>query len=322
MTPQELQDWLLTDGIEEDLNKLLQLTVVTEIDNFAPSIDTDGLLQQIDWDRLMLAGSILSRSTERAHQEAALRIATSALMLSNRIPVKDAGAILFEKLANHRAIDLGAERALIEPALHDRLGVSQRLEAQRRTLDYSVLVDATGKRLAVNQFQLEFWEGAERRDAWMSASAPTASGKTFLVSNWLVNNLKAGGYNTAVYLAPTRALVTEVEESLKNTLKDFAGSAIEVTSLPMVEKFMAAQDGSGKTIFVLTQERLHLLLNALDDNMSLDLLVVWSWIDTSKTLVEAHGRLSFLCFFCEVFKQTSGPIGICEYLDLDPNPQR
>ena len=220
MTPQELQDWLLTDGIEEDLNKLLQLTVVTEIDNFAPSIDTDGLLQQIDWDRLMLAGSILSRSTERAHQEAALRIATSALMLSNRIPVKDAGAILFEKLANHRAIDLGAERALIEPALHDRLGVSQRLEAQRRTLDYSVLVDATGKRLAVNQFQLEFWEGAERRDAWMSASAPTASGKTFLVSNWLVNNLKAGGYNTAVYLAPTRALVTEVEESLKNTLKD------------------------------------------------------------------------------------------------------
>ena len=50
MTPQELQDWLLTDGIEEDLNKLLQLTVVTEIDNFAPSIDTDGLLQQIDWD--------------------------------------------------------------------------------------------------------------------------------------------------------------------------------------------------------------------------------------------------------------------------------
>lgn len=274
MTPQELQNWLLTDGIEEDLNRLLQLTVVTEIDNFAPSIDTDGLLQQIDWDRLMLAGSILSRSTERAHQEAALRIATSALMLSNRIPVKDAGAILFEKLANHRAIDLGAERALIEPALHDRLGVSQRLEAQRRTLDHSVLVDATGKRLAVNQFQLEFWEGAERRDAWMSASAPTASGKTFLVSNWLVNNLKAGGYNTAVYLAPTRALVTEVEESLKNTLKDFAGSAIEVTSLPMVEKFMAAQDGSGKTIFVLTQERLHLLLNALDDNMSLDLLVV------------------------------------------------
>lgn len=108
MTPQELQNWLLTEGIVEDLNRLSQLTVVTEIDNFVPSIDTSALLKEIAWDRLMLAGSILSRSAERSHQEAALRIATSALMLSSKMPVKDAGAILFEKLANHRSVDLSS----------------------------------------------------------------------------------------------------------------------------------------------------------------------------------------------------------------------
>lgn len=274
MTPLELQDWLLTDGIEDDLHRLAQLSAVTEIDNFNPSIDADSLSTDIDWDRLILAGSILSRSDERRHQEAALRIATSALLLGSKMPVKDAGAILFEKLANHRAIDLGAERDLVAPDLHDRLGVSQRLEAQRRSLDHSILVDATGQRLLVNQFQLEFWEGAERRDTWMSASAPTASGKTFLVSNWLVNNLKAAGYHTAVYLAPTRALVTEVEGSLRQTLKEFGDTAIEVTSLPLAEKFITAESGTGKTIFVLTQERLHLLLNALHEDMGVDLLVV------------------------------------------------
>ena len=81
MTPEKLQNWLLTDGIHVDLKRVAQLTATTEIDNLEPSVDTDSLTKEIEWNRLLLAGSILARSEQRKHQEAALRIATGALIL-------------------------------------------------------------------------------------------------------------------------------------------------------------------------------------------------------------------------------------------------
>ncbi|WP_348522408.1 DEAD/DEAH box helicase [Bradyrhizobium liaoningense] len=51
------------------------------------------------------------------------------------------------------------------------------------------------------------WNRARNPQSWISASAPTASGKTFLVLQWLIDEMKASGATIAVYLAPTRALV-------------------------------------------------------------------------------------------------------------------
>ena len=274
MTLVELQDWLLQNGVAEELEHLARITVVKEFDSFTPSFDAEALLADLDWDRLLLAGSVLSQSEARTHTVAALRIATSALLLADEGIVRDAGAILFEKLGNHRAVALGEEREIITERLYERLGVSQRLEAQRRTLEHSVLLDATGRRILVNDFQLGFWEGAQERSAWMSASAPTASGKTFLVSRWLLNTLLNDKCNAAIYIAPTRALVTEVEESVRAAQKEFGASTIEVTSLPLADKYLSAISGGSKIVFVLTQERLHLLANALDDEIEIDLLVV------------------------------------------------
>jgi len=274
MTPDEFRDWLLQDGVSDDLEHIARITVAKELDNFTPSFDAEALLTELDWDQLLLAGSVLSQSEARNHTVAALRIATSALLLSNKSTVRDAGAILFEKLGNHRAAALGEEREILTEGLYERLGVSQRLEAQRRTLEHSVLLETTGRRILVNDFQLGFWEGARKRSAWMSASAPTASGKTFLVSRWLLNTLFDDRCSVAVYLAPTRALVTEVEESVRAAQKEFGESAVEVTSLPLAEKYQTSVSGGSKAVFVLTQERLHLLANALEDEIKVDLLVV------------------------------------------------
>ena len=83
-------------------------------------------------------------------------------------------------------------------------------------MDRSILVQSSGAWLQVNDFQQRFWSnaGGER---WLSASAPTASGKTFLVLQWLIDQVIAREARVAVYLAPTRALVSEIETSLKET---------------------------------------------------------------------------------------------------------
>ena len=80
------------------------------------------------------------------------------------------------------------------------------------------------------------------------------------------------GNDVAVYLAPTRALVTEIENNLKELVTKADG--IEVSSLPLAEKYFSAKSGHGRTVFVLTQERLHLLANVLNDQIEIDLLIV------------------------------------------------
>ena len=266
----DLQAWLLGEGIQHDLDDLTRRTVATELDNLLP-VTPAVPVSPIDWRRLLLAGSILARSDRRQYQEAALRIATGALTLSNSDAVKDAGAVLLGKLSNVRAIELATERGLISAELDQRLGVALRMESQRRQMDQAVLVESSGRWLPVNDFQQRFWTAAADH-RWLSASAPTASGKTFLILQWLIDQMRSGKARVAVYLAPTRALVSEIESNLLALLGD--DTAVDVSSLPLRDKYDVARAGGARLILVFTQERLHLLANTLSDALSIDLLVV------------------------------------------------
>lgn len=272
MKLRELQDWLLEEGIHLDLRRILQLTAIYEIDNFEPCVDITTLKAEVEWSRVLLAGSILARSEESRHKEAALRIATGALIISENTTVKDGAAVLLSKLANHRAVELGERRNFLERSLDNRLGLTLRIEAQRRKLEHSVLVHSTGEQLVVNGFQRHLWSEANSSSAWLSASAPTASGKTFLILKWLVDAVRRGLARVVIYLAPTRALVSEVESSLSEAMAD--NPNVEVTSLPLRKKYLGAMNAGNRTVFVLTQERVHLLANALEEDVVVDLLVV------------------------------------------------
>lgn len=269
MSLSDLQSWLMSEGIREDLNDITRHTVRTEIDNLIP--DHESALSERDWSRLLFAGSILARSDMRIHQEAALRIATGALSLSKIQPVRDAGAVLLNKLSNFRAISLATQRDLVAADLDSRLGAALRMESQRRHIEQMTLVESSGHWLPLNEFQTRFWNTA-RDNHWLSASAPTASGKTFLVLQWLMDRMLAGSAKIAIYLAPTRALVSEIESSLQRLLGKDRG--IKISSLPLRDEFDSARNSDTRLVLVLTQERLHLLANALGDAFSTDLLIV------------------------------------------------
>jgi hypothetical protein len=77
MSLSDLQSWLIDEGLRSDLDQLTRRMVISELDNLVPSPE-DTQATPFDWPRLLLAGSILAKSAQRAHQEAALRIATAA----------------------------------------------------------------------------------------------------------------------------------------------------------------------------------------------------------------------------------------------------
>jgi superfamily II DNA/RNA helicase len=191
--------------------------------------------------------------------------------LSESDVVKDAGAVLLSKLSNFRAVALADQRELLAADLDGRLGLALRIEAQRRQMDQAILVESSGRWLQVNDFQQRFWKDATSY-RWLSASAPTASGKTFLILQWLIDHIQSSDARVAVYLAPTRALVSEIESSLLALLGK--QGAIQVSSLPLRDKYDAARAAGPPLILVFTQERLHLLANILGESIAIDLLIV------------------------------------------------
>lgn len=110
MTQENLIAFLLDDALSEDLNTISRLLALRDIANVDRSEDLIDASKAIDWSRCVLAGSILARGSDRASEEAALRIATAAVTLSDNVIVRDAGAIILEKLANRRAVSLGEEK--------------------------------------------------------------------------------------------------------------------------------------------------------------------------------------------------------------------
>ncbi|MEH3124608.1 DEAD/DEAH box helicase [Agrobacterium cavarae] len=276
MTEAELIDWLLTEGVAADLRLLSRANALQELENVAPVESIGEKLRSIDWNRLLLAGSILARSEFRRPCEAALLIATSAITLAERGPTRDAAALLFEQLSNKQAVLLAQRRDEVGSGLDARLGVGARLELTRTRLRNSVVLETSGRLMEVNAFQRSFWADASDGESWVSASAPTACGKTYLVLQWLLDQVRANRARMVVYLAPTRALVSETETNLRSMIANLGlgTTEIQISSLPLTDEYLAMRDGGPPLIAVFTQERLHLFANALTDEMKIDLMVV------------------------------------------------
>ena len=116
-----------------------------------------------------------------------------------------------------------------------------------------VVPGADGQSQHVSRFQRDLWTAVERSN-WVSASAPTSAGKSYIVRRWFREladrAVRASRAATLVAVVPTRALVDEVSRALSDELPE----GIKVRTLPF------GSEGAGPVeVFVLTQERLHLL---------------------------------------------------------------
>ena len=115
-----------------------------------------------------------------------------------------------------------------------------------------------GNSLKLNRFQRAFWNSISGTQ-WLSASAPTSAGKSFVVLQWLGNCIREREFRDAIYLVPTRALISQVEQDIKR-YSSIHGMEINVTSVPQDSSLVP----DCPNILVFTQERLHFFMNQRD----------------------------------------------------------
>jgi len=196
--------------------------------------------------RLIRSASILSQSNIDSDRGLAQDVALYVAIASDDISVKVFACEIIESMGNHP----GAEmlRGYLKTPTQD---FSSFLRTSiLRGLNTVKIKDVP---YAFTDFQHDLWTALPMAKA-SAVSAPTSAGKSFVVIEHLCAEAVSKPDFSAVFIAPTRALLAEIHFKISNRLSEYA-SSIRVSVIPTLDA-----ESKNKQIWVLTQERLQVLL--------------------------------------------------------------
>lgn len=243
---------------------VLTLSVSRSIKELKWEEDIESIKKRINWNNLLGIASILSYSKSSKHLEAALRIAQTCLMSNPDPNQKNACVVILENLTNIPALELAVQRDLIKANYEDNLPLPFKIQTNKIKIENSILLDDSV--ISLNRFQKTVFDSSQKNNS-LSISAPTSSGKSFILYQLLLEELKNVGV-TIVYIVPTRALISQVEDDLRILLKTHKIENVNLTTVPLY-----FDNNGDSNLFVFTQERLHwYLLQA--ENSNIDFLLV------------------------------------------------
>lgn len=248
-----VEEVLSLPGFRESLSRAAVHTLRQEL----PMLRDRPQIDPIDWNFALMCASALTAHEEEAANEAVLRIAQSCLQVGDLTTdyQKAAALLLLEREGNVRAKELAGSKGIMDLNTLNRAPLELRLDAGARVSQLTV--ESSDATFILNSFQKEFWDKAQQL-GWLSISAPTSAGKSFIVKTWIKERINRDPSTKIVYLAPTRALIEEVNADLRGDL----GANISVQTLPWN---LQTSTPNMPSIFVFTQERLHIHLSGNPD---------------------------------------------------------
>ncbi|MFZ5274361.1 DEAD/DEAH box helicase [Enterobacter asburiae] len=267
MSMKDLPNWLVRN--KGFIKKLEKLTIASVVGQF-PSVRAthEKYISDLDISYLLTCGSILSQSNDELCQDSALRISQYCLINSVNVQRKDSAALILDTLANNATVELAIEKGFLSEGFEKRLPIAGQLEAMKRKIEHTIEI-GNDKFIYANKFQSEFWDSAQQNE-WISVSAPTSVGKSFILESWVEDYIFKRDKSLIVYLVPTRALISEVFESVVTRLDPNRTGVINIQTLPL----RTAYDNSKTNVFIFTQERLNIFYNSLNEKPIVDLLII------------------------------------------------
>lgn len=165
------------------------------------------------------------------------------------------------------------------------------------TLDYEL-----GAKLAVNEikvdgndtiigsdYQKQLWNALTKTTENIAISAPTSAGKSYIIQNYILELFTKNENVFAIYIVPTRALISQVSEDFKNVLKD----DVSINTAFIENEGNIEEQFSSKELFILTPERtLKLIQYSYDTLLEPDII----FLDEVQNIENEDSRGFFLEF--------------------------
>ncbi len=254
-------------SFKEQFETLLKESVSIEFENLILADTKSKIESDIDYENMLLLGSILSMSENPSHLDSAYRIAQytiSNVTLGQNF--KQASAIILQRLSNFPTITLSQARKLLNKRFESKLPLPLRFAYSRKVIQNTITVNE--QPILLNDFQVDVFKSYLNNEI-ISISAPTSAGKSYILSHiildFIINNKSAN----IVYIVPTRALISQVQKDITHILSENKlHGKVGVSSVPQI-----INNQGLISIYIFTQERLHWFR---DDSplTKIDLLIV------------------------------------------------
>lgn len=253
----DLSDRLTSHQVFHEIYSSLQRsaairTLAQPMIDTGPSLDNDSVF------KLLYCAGVFSQTESEKYRQLAQSIALNMLLLEPGEDARSRSLRLLSDLGNFPAVTYATGLGAAVP------GRNFLTEVLRASISRALNTIQVGTEvIALTDFQKEAWDSLPDANA-LAITAPTSAGKSFLVIEHMCRCVESKPEFCAVYVAPTRALLSEVFESVKRRLDGKPG--IRISTVPSRDS-----EGLPKQVFILTQERFQVLLAITD--MVFDLIV-------------------------------------------------
>lgn len=248
-------------GFWEDLSALRAVGIRSTLQSGALSgpVVSGPSLQEEALVRLLNSASVFAQAEDEESLDLAQQIAVFASLASKDAEIHDACVHVLTGLGNFPGLAKVGGSVVSQQSFlaHMRNSLLRELNS----------VTMANTRVALTEFQLDVWNSLKSAMA-TAISAPTSAGKSFVVLEHLCEVATATEMFVALYIAPTRALLAEIQGKLEKRLAAVSDT-LRVTTVPLPDPARRP-----KQIYVLTQERAQLLLSAINMAGVLDLVIV------------------------------------------------
>ena len=204
--------------------------------------------------KLLYCATIFAQTDKDSFKAVAQNIAFNAILLSSDIGLRERALRVLEEIGNFPGIsyiESNYEKASTSLIGMLRRGISEEINT----------VSIDDERIPLTDYQKSVWDLLPKKHS-IAISAPTSAGKSFLVIEYLCRIVEQCQGIAVVYIAPTRALLAEVHQRIATRLDGVED--VRVSTVPTVDT-----EGKSRQVYILTQERLQVLLSVSDQSFAL-----------------------------------------------------
>lgn len=255
----------------DDYKRAYENLVLNDMEDQLPgvAVNQHDSLNENDIRSLVGYASLLSVSSDHLELSLAYEIITRLIEIkkSSNEGLLIASDLLLSRIGNFPGRSLLRSRYLNDMKLISPINFS--LEKIARETENTIEREA-GKNELLTDFQYSLYSAVIEGKS-ISVSAPTSAGKSFVLNLALQKRMLGGDKESIVYVVPTRALISEVTQRIRESLRGTNLSGVIIRTAPFP---ISKENVTKGVIYVLTQERLTSLLYSEEAGLWVTSLIV------------------------------------------------